>query len=287
MKPAFGLGLKFVGMAALLAAAWPVYGRWTGRHRTRFSYLGSPLSAQSYAQLAASPGWSSLVLEVATATKLRGLVRRPASKQASWLLFYPGNDEAQLRTGQAFLSRLAENEDLGLAVFAYRGFDSSEGETSLELLSRDAYVVLKLLCQHEDLSPTQMHVAGFSIGGHFAVRAVREAALQQQPVASLSLLASVDDIVMVKRSLWQKLDPGELYQTRPLLSDVPAPVLVLQGTADEALNGPKQGRDIADALGNRARYEQYEGVTHQGLLEHAPALSAVRALIAEHSRNSG
>ena len=255
-----------------------------GRHRTRFPYLGSPLSAESYAQLAASPGWSSLVLEVAEATKLRGLIRRPASKAANWLLFYPGNDQTQLRTGQAFLSRVAETQDMGLAVFSYRGFDSSDGETTLELLSRDAYVVLKLLCQHEGLSPTQMHVVGFSIGGYFAAHAVREAALQQRPVASLSLLASVDDIVMVRRSLWQKLDPGELYQTRPLLPGVPAPVLVLQGSADDALKGPKQGRDIADALGSRARYEQYEGVTHQGLLEHAPALTAMRAFIAMHSK---
>jgi pimeloyl-ACP methyl ester carboxylesterase len=284
MKFTFGLGLRFIGVATLLAAVWPLYGRWMGRHRTRFPYLGSPLSAESYAQLAASPGWSSLVLEVAKATKLRGLVRRPASKAANWLLFYPGNDQTQLRTGQAFLSRLAETQDMGLAVFAYRGFDSSDGETTLDLLSRDAYVVLKLLCRHEGLSPTQLHVAGFSIGGYFAAHAVREAASQQRPVASLTLLASVDDIVMVKESLWQKLDPGELYQTRPLLPDVPAPVLVLQGSADEALKGPKQGRDIADALGSRARYEQYEGVTHQGLLEHAPALSAMRAFIAMHSK---
>jgi pimeloyl-ACP methyl ester carboxylesterase len=200
------------------------------------------------------------------------------------VLFYPGNDESQLTRGQAFLSDLGESTDLGLAVFAYRGYDSSAGKSELSSMRDDAPQILTSLCQSEHIPESRVHVAGFSIGGHFAVHAARGAALAGKRAASLTLLASVDDIVMFHRSPWEKLSPGEDYQTRPLLADVPAPVLVLQGTADEALAGPGQGRDIAQALGSRATYRELAGVKHVELLFDQAALQAVREFVRAHAR---
>lgn len=283
MKRNARFGIVVLGAALMFGAAFRVNTRFFGRKRLRFTYLARPLAAATYAQLAAKPGWSKSSVEVASGVTLRGLLRRPRSPGAPWVLFYPGNDESQLERGQALLHRLATDLDWGLAVFAYRGYDASDGEPELAALSEDAPRILSKLCDAERLSPGRVHLVGFSIGGHFAVRAAGAANRNGQRAATLTLLASVDDIVMVRPSAWARLRAGEDYQTRPYLADVPAPVLVLQGSADEALNGAGQGRDIAQALGARGVYRELEGVKHVALLEEPAALEAARAFIGAHA----
>jgi len=244
--------------------------------------LSSQLEPSAYRAFAAKPGWSASSIEPAPGVHLNGLLRPPKSANAPWVLFYQGNDAKMLETGQAFLIRLAGDEDWGLATYAYRGYSSSSGTPRLDDLATDAAKILEQLCTAQNVPPSRVHLVGFSIGGHLATRAARAAALRSERAATLSLLASVDDIVMFRRSFWDKLDAGDDYQTRPLLGDVPAPVLVIQGTKDEALLGPEQGRAIAAALGERARYLELEGVGHSALLENDSAIKEVRAFIAGH-----
>lgn len=278
------LGLGLAGVLVLVAGAWPVFERVFGRARLRFPYLGHPIADATYAELARKPGWARTRLAVAPGIELNGLLRRPTAKESPWVLFYPGNDESQLRMGQLFLSRLAAERDWGLAVFAYRGYDSSSGTSELAGIRADAPEIFVRLCSAEGLTPSRVHIAGFSIGGHFAVHAARGVAAKGQRAASLTLLASVDDIVMFPRSAWEKLSPGDDYQTRPYLEGVPAPVLVLQGTADSALQGPAQGRAISAALGGRAEYQELQGVEHEALLENEPALAMVRKFVLDHAK---
>jgi len=267
----------------LLVGLSGTFERFFGRKRLRFPYQSRPIAAATYDALAAQSGWSKAKLEVAPGIKLNGLVRQPQSPTAPWVLYYPGNDESQLERGHGFLSRLGTGTDFGLAVFAYRGYDSSEGSSTLDDLRTDAPEILTRFCQLVGVGPSRVHVVGFSIGGHFAVHAVRSAASRGKPPASLTLLASVDDIVMYHPSPWEKLSAGEDYQTHPYLPGVPAPVLVLQGDADKALEGPSQGRAIAKALGDRAEYLELPGVEHVPLLGNATALERVRQFIASHA----
>lgn len=283
MKRLLRAGVTVLGALVILGALSPLRERLFGRKRLRFPYLAQPLSEASYTRLASEPGWAKAELEVAPQLKLRGLVRRAKSDTAPWVLYYPGNDESQLERGHGFLSRLAGDTDWGLVVFAYRGYDRSDGKAGLAALRQDAPVILSKLCEAEHVAPARVHLVGFSIGGHFSVHAARGAALSGKRAATLTLLASVDDIVMYQPSPWEKLSAGEDYQTRPLLADVPAPVLVLQGTADAALDGPGQGRDIAKALGARAEYHELPGVEHVPLLSNAKALELVKSFIAAHA----
>jgi pimeloyl-ACP methyl ester carboxylesterase len=283
MKRSVRRGLGLLGAAAIVAALSPYYERVFGRTRQRFPYLNRPISSAAYEALAKKPGWVKAQAEVSPGVRLNGLVRAPRSPAAPWVLFYPGNDESQLERGQGFLIRLGENDDFGLAVFAYRGYDSSDGTSNLENLRADAPEILARLCEREQLSPSRVHLAGFSIGGHFAVHAAAGAARRGGRAASLTLLASVDDIVMYRRSPWELLSVGEDYQTRPFLGEVPAPVLVLQGDADSALRGAGQGRAIKQALGARAEYQEFAGVDHVPLLAHEPALARMRAFLRQHS----
>jgi pimeloyl-ACP methyl ester carboxylesterase len=284
MKQLGRRGFIILGFAVIAAVPLGVIGRVFGRNRLRFPYLNQTLPAPEYQALAAKPGWHARQVVVASGISLNGLVRRPNDPDAPWVLFYQGNDEHMLRVGQAFLSDLAVGRDWGLAVYAYRGYDSSGGEARLRELAEDAPEILAQLRATERVEQSRVHAVGFSIGGHLAVRAVAVAARQQQVPASLTLLAPVDDIVMVPRSFYERLDPGDKFQTRPFLEAIPAPVLVVQGTADEALRGPEQGRAIAAGLGARARYVELPGVGHSALLSDPTVFSTVRDFIDEHAK---
>jgi pimeloyl-ACP methyl ester carboxylesterase len=280
MRSRLRKGLAAFGVTALVAIPLGLYPRFFGRKRLRFTYLTGQLAPAEYQSLASREGWAATNVTVAPGIKLMGLVRRPNAKDAPWVLYYPGNDAMQLRRGQAFLSRVGEKEDWGLAVFAYRGYDSSDGVPVLNDLAADAPEILVQLCASEKTSAARVNVIGFSIGGHLAARAVGALTRQSRQPASLSLLASVDDIVMVRRSWWEKIDPGDDYQTQPFLNDVRAPVLVLQGGADETLGGPGQGQAIAKTLGDRAEYIELPGVGHNILIETETAVAQVRTFVA-------
>jgi pimeloyl-ACP methyl ester carboxylesterase len=277
-------GLIILGIAALLGVAGDMFLRFAGPQRLRFTYLTGILGQPEYDAMATQPGWAPASVTVAAGVELRGLVRRPRTAGAPWVLFYPGNDAAQLRSGQTFLSRLAEDEDWGLAVFAYRGYDGSGGWPHLADLAHDAPIISSQLREKEGIDPERLHFVGFSIGGHIAVHAALSAARDGKPATSLTLMNPVDDIVMLRRSRWQRLAPGDDFQTRPLLAGVPAPVLVLQGGADEALNGNTQGLAIARALSGRARYEELAGVGHQQLLDVDATFVRVREFITAHAK---
>lgn len=272
-----------LGLAVLLVAGY-AYERFARRSPLRFTYLTGPISDDRYGQLASQKGWSKTSLEVAPGVRLNGLVHPPQSSDASWILFYPGNDDHMLARGQRFLDKLAQGRDLGLAVFAYRGYDSSGGTPRIDDLGADASRILEHVAGLPGVTRERLHVVGFSIGGHLAVRAVAAANQAKRRVASLTLLAGVNDIVMLRRTPWQKLALGDVLQTQPFVPDVPAPTLVLQGTADECLEGDTQGLAISKALGDRARYQEFGGVGHEALLDHEPALAAARAFIAEQAK---
>jgi pimeloyl-ACP methyl ester carboxylesterase len=277
------LALAALAVIVVVVSLAPLFERFFGRRRQRFPYLSRPIADAAYDALAAKPGWAKTKLDVAPGVTLNGLIRRPTSKTAPWVLYYPGNDESQLTRGQGFLIRLTEGRDYGLAVFAYRGYDSSTGKSTLSGIGADAPEIFARFCAGEKLAPERVHVMGFSIGGYFAVRAVRGAVAKNERPRTLTLLASVNDIVMYQRSPFEKLSPGEDYQTEPLLADIPAPVLILQGDKDHALEGAGQGRAIAAALGARATYHELPGVDHVPLLSDPTALELARKFVDEHS----
>lgn len=275
------LALGLLGITTVLAGSLYLYERFVRRSPLRFTYLTGPISAGLYDEQASKQGWSKATLEVSPGVQLNGLLRRPRAADATWVLFYPGNDDHMLTRGQTILSKLAQERDWGLVVFAYRGFDSSGGTPEIDELGTDAGAIIAHVAGLPGVARERLHVVGFSIGGHLAVRAVAAANSAGRPIKSLSLLASVSDIVMLRRAPWQKLSLGDALRTEPFLAQVPAPVLVLQGGADQTLAGAGQGREIARVLGERARYRELDGVGHEELLDHEPGLQLVRDFIAQ------
>lgn len=282
MKKIGRRGLVILGLTTIAAVSVGISRRVFGRKKLRFPYANSPLSTKDYAALAAKPGWSASEITVAPGVSLNGLVRRPKAAGAPWVLFYQGNDANMLRVGQSFLMGLASDHDWGLAIFAYRGYDSSSGEPHLADLATDAPEIITQLCATEHVERSRLHVVGFSIGGHLAVRAMAVAAQTQPKPTSLSLLAPINDISMVPHSFYERFDAGDEFYTEPFLDAIPAPVLVMQGTADEALLGPEQGRAIAAKLDTRAQYVELPGVGHIALLSSETVFATVRDFISKH-----
>lgn len=260
----------------------PFAGRLFGRARVRYVYDTGALSPEAAAKLVAVPGWSRTSLQVAPDVTLNGLLRRPQDSGAPWLFFLSGNDGTLLTTAQKFIEQVRGDADFGAAVYAYRGYDSSSGIPERDDIARDMRLAYERLLTDQKLEPGQVHVAAFSLGAYFGARLVGELADGPKRPASLSLLAPAEFIVMVRKgsALAEKLAPGDLIEMQPLLDAVPAPVLVVQGSADQT-TGVQMGRTVAEKLGSRAKYLELPGVGHLALQEHAAATKAVREFITQ------
>jgi len=270
-----------LGTLVILAAIFPLLSRLLHRNRPRFPYAVGTMTAEAYAALANGAngnGWQASRLEVAPGVTLNGIIRRPAARDARWILFFPGNDASQLATGKKFLENVRGAHDWGLALWAYRGFSSSGGSPDPDSLTSDAGKIYAHLLAAENVPPSRVNIVAFSLGGYAAAKVTGDAAAAGRPVASLSLVAAVQDIAMVHPSPFQRIVPGDVYEILPLLDAVPAPVLVMIGTKDEAL-GVEQGRKIAERLGPRARYVEVQGVAHNPMLEEKATFDAVRDMV--------
>lgn len=266
-------------LAALaVMAAGSLARRALGRSRRRFPYLVGSLTPDARVALTADGAWVSSSAVVAPGVSLNGIIRRPADRRAPWILFYPGNDATPLATARRFLDLLRGDHDWGCAVWAYRGYDSSDGAPARDALAADASRLYDGLLEAEGLPPERLNVLAFSMGGYLAASAVSRGAQSGRAPASLSLLASVRDVEMTPAGWAARLFGGERFDIDPLLDSLPAPVLVLQGGADETL-GVESGRVIAARLGSRARYLELPGVGHNDLLASVAAADAVRGMI--------
>lgn len=244
--------------------------------------MGKPLQPSEYDLLANAKGWSRWTIELEQNTKLNGLIRKPQNRESTWILFFPGNDANQLRTGKLFLEELRQRNDWGLAVFAYRGYDGSTGTFDYRAHVEDAQKITAMLCKQELIKESQVQLVGFSIGGHFAAIASKYLNIRGTPARSLTLISSVNDIEMVQNSRFSRFLKRDHYLTAPVLELVPKPILVLQGTADEAFGGTEQGRAIAQSLGGRATYREIDGAGHNEILANQTALELVRQFVTQN-----
>lgn len=258
------------GVAALVAAAWLPRG--LGRKLRRFPYATGPLSEAEFQALGSKPGWSTAVSEVEPGVQLRWLRRAPKAP-APWLLFFHGNDPAQLESGQKLLESLAAEHDWGLAVVAQRGFSGSGGTPSPDALGRDAGQAYRELSKLAGEQP--IHVLAFSLGAFSAAHATKTGAALNRPPASLTLLAGISAIEMYKEGLAARFTRGDVYDVMPLLGAVPGPALVVQGEQDTSI-GVEQGRELAAALGKKAKHRELPGVGHNDIVTNAEALTLVR-----------
>jgi len=244
----------------------------------RFPYLCHALAQADYQALASKPGWQARSIEVAPGIRLRGLLRPPTNPNSPgpWILFFNGNSGTMLQESQTVLSGLAPEPTWGEAVFAYRGYDGSDGKPDPQALSEDAWNIYQALLRDEKLSPSSVHLVGFSLGTSLVAAVAARA--HDRPPASVTLLAPMTQLNMgEKYQLFL-----DRYETTKYLDSISGPVLVVHG-ADDATLPVEYGRAVASQLGDRARLVILPGHGHLDLLSSPTAAQTVRAFIVEHS----
>lgn len=246
--------LILAAVAAAVPAAWYLAGK-----LHRFAYwIGRKTDAEVAAL--ATDGWRVERLEVEPGVTLVGLGRPPVSAGAPWILFVPGNSQSILGGFRAELDALRQDRDLGWLFHAYRGFDASGGTPSPAALAADLRAQWRYL-RGLGVPASRIEIWGYSLGAVLAAGLAADVADAGEQPARLVLLAAGERIPVMRAGLFGRFLPDDVYDATPALPRVTCPVVIVHGTADEAL--PIEGaRAVHAALGTRSTLHELPGKGH-------------------------
>ncbi len=255
--------LVLLAVTAALPAVWLLAGK-----LHRFSYWISRCTPADLQSLATS-GWELARLPVAADVELFGLCRPPRAPDARWLLFVPGNGESLLRGFRGVLDQLRGERDLGLCLFAYRGFDASGGTPDPAALRADLLRQWQWL-RGRGVPAAAIEVWGYSLGSVLASQLVADVVATGEQPARLVLVAAAERIAVRAHGLAGRFTGADHYVASTASGSTP--VLLLHGTADDAL--PLAGaRALAAAFGARATLHELAGRNHFDLWSDVAALA--------------
>jgi pimeloyl-ACP methyl ester carboxylesterase len=273
------LAAKILLVAALALVLLPValvavFGR-------AFIYHPTLLTARDLARLIERPGWQLDRLPLGDGLMSRGLVHPAQAPNAPWLLFFGGNamDLGQI---QEILEFLRQDRPWGLAAFAYRGYDGSDGQPTEAALHADARLAFTRLREVYGARPERIVICGESLGTGVAAALVADLKAQKVRVAGLVMVSAytsiarlVDEVVPILRVGFAIRDP---YRTDRRLVDIPGPVLLVHGTADELID-VAHSRALAAAFKDRARLVEVPERGHNDLWLGSTAHAAIQEFV--------
>ena len=235
---------------------------------------GRPTPAEDVAKLAGD-GWELTTLPV-NGAQLTGLVREPSSADAPWVLFFAGLSDQLLKGSRAHMSELIGERDVGVASFAYRGFDTSTGFATPESFADDALAQVDLL-KARGVGLERLHVIGFSLGTASAsLLGEALAARGERPASTTFLSPGIGPAAVAPWALPFLRGP---FQLRRAYAATPSPALMIAATRDQALPVDVHAHPARDALAERCvRYLELDGA-HVATLEAPEALLAVRDFV--------
>lgn len=210
-----------------------------------------------------------------------GLVRSARSRESPWILYFGGNSTS-LAQSMEILEQLGHGTDWGLAAFAYRGYDGSDGAPTQARLFSDARACVRELERRHGVVPRQLVLVGQSLGSGVAAHVAAELATSKTPSAGLCLLSPYTSIAQVIDDHLFGLPVGwaapDRYPTEKLVDELHWPVLLIHGDADSLIR-IEHSRRLARLLGGRAELLVVEGAGHNELWERQRVLAAVRDLV--------
>jgi uncharacterized protein len=228
----------------------------------RFAYWIGRKTDAEVASLATG-GWRIDRLEVAPGIFLTGLVRPPVAATARWILFVPGNSSGLLAGFRSELDQLRGDDDRGLAFWAPRGFEASDGTPTPTALAAD------LVQQWDHLlslgvPADRIEIWGYSLGSPLAVQLAAHLCDRGQPPQRLVLAAASARIPVMRHGIFGRFLPDDVYEAGEAAARVTCPVVIVHGTVDQAL--PIGGaRELAAALGRVATLHEVPGKGHLDL----------------------
>jgi pimeloyl-ACP methyl ester carboxylesterase len=188
---------------------------------------------------AAAPddGWAPASVDVDDHTTLRGQIAAPTSDDAPWIIAFPG-DGMPLAEMRVIVDRLREGHDVGAALFAYRGYERSDGEPEEGRLLSDAEAVFAALGARHGVDAARTLVVGQSLGTGVATHLAATLSRAGTPPAGLLLVSPYRSIPAVfDAHCFELCAPltsriPERFATEEIISSVQAPVLLIHATED-------------------------------------------------------
>lgn len=257
------------GALAALPAVWLAAGR-----LHRFAYWIGRMSPDEL-QALATDGWQTVRLPVGNDVELAGLVRPPTDAAARWLLFAPGNSAGLLRGFRHVLDDLRGERDLGLALFAYRGFDASGGTPNPADLRADLLRQWQWL-RGRGVPADRIEIWGHSLGSVLATQLAADVAAAGEPPHRLVLVAAGPHIAVMRFGLLGRFLPEDVYDVGDAPGRVGCPTVIVHGEQDTAL-APAAARDLAARFGERATLHLLAGRGHLDLWQDARRIAFAAA----------
>ena len=226
---------------------------------------------------------ATMSIDVDGAT-LRGWSYGAADPALPTVVLFNGN-AATIADGDSFYRTMAA---LGARVvaFDYRGYGFSGGAADVAAFQRDALAVYDAAAKDAGRG---IVVYGFSMGAPIAAYVAAH-----RPVAGLILAAAMANArealpvfamrqgapESIARALVPAPDAEAAFDDLGFVAHSTAPLLVLHGTADEAVP-IAQGREVlAASASTRKRFVELPNANHNGTVTAPAALEAVRQFLA-------
>ena len=198
-------------------------------------------------------------------------------RDVTWIWFHGngGNISHRLENLALF------HRDLGVNIFLfdYRGYGSSEGQTSEEGTYRDARGALDYVLTREDVNPDRIIYFGRSLGAAVAVWLATE----KQPYGLIleSPFASIKDMADIHYGpLPVRLLVRTKYDSLSRISRISSPLLIVHGDQDE-LVPVSQAQKLYDVAGDPKGLYLIPGAGHNDtyVVGGTPYLAALRDFI--------
>ncbi|MET0387796.1 MAG: hypothetical protein ABW321_17625 [Polyangiales bacterium] len=228
-------------------------------------------------ELAAQPRWQADWAPMHDGVRLAGAVSPPRDPSSPWILYFMGNWGDQLKQSQALLETLRGSGDIGLAMWAPRGFEASEGEPDMHAFCRDALALHTRLVAVHGATESAIHIVGFSMGALIGSALAAALAERSCPAASLSLLSFHPLGFPIYRGIgkWHRhWTVPQWYQPLDHPERLPDPILIIHAQ-DDAAERVEDTRRFVDTLGGRCRYIELPQGGHMATIKQ-PALQLVR-----------
>lgn len=218
----------------------------------------------------------------------------PAEKPtAKVILYFHGNGyvlESEVVRTPAHEALSLHQTGANLLLADYRGYgESSPAQTNGPRTAEDARAAMRYLIEQRHMIPSDIYIAGWSIGSGVATQLAVESPhsaglILLSPISSVYDVANQDLIysTLLRPSQW--IDNANNFENKNKIASVHMPVLIVSGTAD-TIAAPWMPKLLYDRANQPRTLYMLNGVEHDDLWDKGDGalIGYIRAFVSEGS----